>query len=255
MSVGGKSLVLYLAPMLSLSIKKLVCACFTLAAFASCKSIKNVGSKDNSTAKKSTPAKKSNSKDVKFIDGIAVTPGNVVTSKHNASTGKTEAQRKEEKAYYTAQANNLTNFNIEKADWLQLKYAIVLDASVEKMTNLGLLRAIDYWWGTRYCLGGSTTNCVDCSAFTLAVMRDVYNVPLARTAQEQYNNSDRVEVEDLKEGDLVFFHTSGRSISHVGIYVINNKFVHAATSGGVMVSDLNDKYWQARYKGAGRVIK
>ena len=143
--------------------------------------------------------------------------------------------------------------DIERADWLQLKYAIMLDANVEKLNNVSMLKTIDDWWGTRYCMGGSTKNCIDCSAFTQVVLQDVYGASLPRTAQEQFNYTERVTLEDLSEGDLVFFNTSGRGISHVGIYLHNNKFVHAATSGGVMVSDLNDSYWQPRFRGAGRV--
>jgi lipoprotein Spr len=85
-------------------------------------------------------------------------------------------------------------------------------------------------------------------------MKDVYNVDLSRTAQEQFDNSQHIEMEDLQEGDLVFFQTTGRKISHVGIYLFNNKFVHAAASQGVSVSDLNDTYWRSRYRGAGRMV-
>ena len=236
--------------MLLMNWKKWVYGCITVICFASCRSIKNAGAKDNSATSGAKSGRKG--KDVRFIDGIAVTPVNAVTSKHSTGPG-TDSKKKNER--YTPPDNySLTDFNIEKADWLQLKYAIVLDASIEKLTNLNLLKTIDHWWGTRYSMGGNTENGIDCSAFTLAVMRDVYNVALPRTAQEQYDHSDRVEMDELKEGDLVFFHTSGRRISHVGIYLLNNKFVHAATSGGVMVSDLNDRYWQPRYRGAGRVI-
>ncbi len=143
--------------------------------------------------------------------------------------------------------------SIETAYMLQLKYAIATDATVEKLTNIPLLETIDKWWGTKYCMGGSTDNCIDCSAFTQIVMRDVYQQSLPRTSQEQYAASERIELDDLHEGDLVFFNTGGRDISHVGIYLLNNKFVHAATSGGVMISDLNDKYWQPKFRGAGRV--
>lgn len=216
--------------------------------FASCKGIKSIGSKDHSTAK----TKKTNigrSGEVKFLDDISVKPGSVVTSRHASSGGS----RKKPTAAEMVVAPG--DVNIERADWLQLKYAIVLDATVEKLKNLELLKTIDHWWGTRYCLGGNTENCVDCSGFTLAVMRDVYGKSLPRTAQEQYDRSNRLDREELQEGDLVFFHTSGRAISHVGVYLLNNKFVHAATSSGVMVSDLNDTYWKPRYRGAGRFSK
>ncbi|MFX8817301.1 NlpC/P60 family protein, partial [Acinetobacter baumannii] len=79
-------------------------------------------------------------------------------------------------------------------------------------------------WGTRYCMGGSTENCIDCSAFTQIILREIYAQTLPRTSQEQYNIAKRVEYEDLQEGDLVFFSAGGRSITHVGVYLQNNKF-------------------------------
>ena len=217
---------------------------------SSCKQLKSLTAHDPSPARQAY--KKANIKEVIFLDNITVTPGQEVKSKHNSGSvgpDTRNAKRKTvERETYDGPAGN-----IERLDWLQLKYAIVLDATVENLSNLKLLQVIDEWWGTKYCMGGSTKNCVDCSSFTQTVMSDVYSKNLPRTAQEQYNAAQRIEVENLKEGDLVFFHTTGREISHVGIYLLNNKFVHASTSGGVMVSDLNDSYWQPRFKGAGRM--
>lgn len=216
-----------------------------LIACSSCSSLRKIGSKDASSnkpiVKNSTPHK------ITFLDNIEVRPGQMITSQH-----KTSGMSNSPVVY--AQSNSLPS-NIEKADWLQLKYAIVMDAAVETLTNINLFRKIDEWWGTKYCMGGSTKSCIDCSAFTVVVMRDVYGTNLARTAQEQYNQSEHIAVEDMQEGDLVFFHTSGRDVSHVGIYLANNKFLQASTSGGVTITDMNDKYWQPRFKGAGRVRK
>ena len=216
-----------------------------LVVFSSCSSLRKIGSKDASTnkpiVKNNTPHK------ITFLDNIEVRPGQIITSQH-----KTSGIRNSPVVY--AESNSLSS-TIEKADWLQLKYAIVMDAAVETLTNISLFRKIDEWWGTKYCMGGSTKSCIDCSAFSVVVMRDVYDINLPRTAQEQYNQSDHIAVEDLKEGDLVFFHTSGRDVSHVGIYLANNKFLQASTSGGVTITDMNDKYWQPRFKGAGRVRK
>jgi cell wall-associated NlpC family hydrolase len=138
---------------------------------------------------------------------------------------------------------------------LQVKYAILLDVVAEKLTNSSLLQVMDTWWGTRYCMGGSTDNCIDCSAFVQVMYRDVYQVALPRTAQEQYGVSELIERDELKEGDLVFFHTRGRknSITHVGIYLQNNKFVHASTSNGVSISDLDESYWKPKFRGGGRL--
>ena len=79
----------------------------------------------------------------------------------------------------------------------------------------------------------------------------LYSLTLPRTAREQYNASRRISRAELREGDLVFFNTVG-GISHVGMYLQNNKFVHAS-SGGVTVSDLFDEYWMKKFIGAGRM--
>ena len=131
-----------------------------------------------------------------------------------------------------------------------------MDIAVEEIKNIPLLQKIDEWWGTPYVLGGNSKNGVDCSYFTLDVMKDIFKVNLKRTAAEQYEQSFKIEWNDLKEGDLIFFKTDGsRSISHVGIYMTNNKFAHASTSQGVTISDLSEPYWQKRLYSLGRVLK
>lgn len=211
----------------------------------------------DSNAATTTPKKPRYSGKREFLNGIEVTPGGVVASRETRV--KTSSKKPETGGGQTVSQTKpnaqLMTVGIENANMLQLKYAIATDATVEKMTNIPLLATIDKWWGTKYCMGGSTDNCIDCSAFTQILLRDVWSVNLPRTSQEQYNYAEKVELEDIREGDLVFFNTSGRDISHVGVYLLNNKFVHAATSGGVMISDLNDKYWQPKFRGAGRVIK
>jgi lipoprotein Spr len=85
-------------------------------------------------------------------------------------------------------------------------------------------------------------------------MKQIYKVDLKRTAAQQYEQSAKIEWTELKEGDLIFFKTEGRrTISHVGIYLTNNKFAHASTSQGVTISDLADPYWQRRLYSLGRV--
>jgi len=215
-----------------------------VAMLASCKSLRSSSSNTDASAK-------NDKRNPRFIKDINVTPGGA----KYPSTVENKRFNKKTKVTRVEPDLSLTNFDIEKADGLQLKYAIILDATVEKLTNLPLLQNIDKWWGTKYCMGGSTDKCIDCSAFTQVMLRDVYNTDIPRTAQEQYDQTARIDIEELEEGDLVFFHTSGGDITHVGIYLFNNKFVHAATSNGVSVSDLNDPYWKPRYRGAGRVMK
>jgi cell wall-associated NlpC family hydrolase len=240
----------------------LTIALCSLLVFTSCSSIHNITAKDSSSG--ATALKKANragGQKREFLNGIEVTPGGMVASntvKNNAPVRKQEKEVAKQTVSYEKPDPKLStaaNTGIETADMLQLKYAIVTDATVEKLTNIPLLATIDKWWGTKYCMGGFTNDCIDCSAFTQVILKDVYQVTLPRTSQEQYNACEKIELEDLREGDLVFFNTAGSDVSHVGVYLLNNKFVHAATSGGVMISDLNEKYWQPRFRGAGRVTK
>jgi len=217
--------------------------------FTSCSQLKSLSSRDNSVAR--APAKPQDVKKVQFLNNISVTPGEEVSSRHSTTDpGNNRPARRKNEPLITG---GYLGGDIERAGFLQLKYAIALDATVEKLTNIQLLQLIDDWWGTRYCMGGSTKNCIDCSAFVQVIMSNIYNVSIPRTAQEQYDNGSKIGMEELKEGDLVFFRTTGRSVSHVGVYLLNNKFVHASTSGGVMVNDLNDSYWKTRFSGAARV--
>ena len=230
--------------------KKLLSYCLLCAVLlSSCSQIKSLTSRDSSASV--SPTRSEKSKNVKFLDGISITAGQEVTSKYSAM-GPNMPKAKKIKGTDVEQLQFLAG-DIERANWLQLKYAIMLDATVEKLSNVGLLKLIDEWWGTRYCMGGTSKECIDCSAFVQVVISGTYNVTVPRTAQEQYNTGNKIGMEELQEGDLVFFHTSGRTISHVGIYMLNNKFVHASTSGGVMFNDLNDSYWREKFRGATRV--
>ena len=140
---------------------------------------------------------------------------------------------------------------IENAAALQFKYALLLDMEVEQVKNLNLFKIIDEWLGTRYKLGGSTKYGIDCSAFMQVLFTAFYGLSLPRTAKEQYNFTRKISRTALKEGDLVFFNTIG-GVSHVGMYLQNNKFVHAST-GGVTISDLYEDYWLKRFVGVGRI--
>jgi lipoprotein Spr len=233
-------------------LKRLSYSALSILLLSSCKQLKTLTAQDNSGSINKS-VKTSSNKGVTFLDGISVTPGHVTKSKHTTIGPEAPKSTIRQSSLASYNSSTMPSGEIERADWLQLKYAIMLDATVEKLTNVNLLKLIDEWWGTRYCMGGSSKSCIDCSAFSQVVMHTAYNVDIPRTAQEQYDRSQQIGLEELNEGDLVFFNTGGRAISHVGIYLLNNKFVHAATSGGVMVSDLNDSYWRDRFKGAGRV--
>lgn len=210
--------------------------------FTSCKSMQHLAAKDNSGS-----SKKSNTNDggnPQFLDNISVNPGTQRVSKMESGSPARPASTK-----------SFNTKNLEDAAYMQVKYATILDIPVEDVSNMLLFENIDYWWGTKYCLGGSTESCIDCSAFTQTIMSEVYKTHIPRTAQQQYDSSAHIDSYELTEGDLVFFQTSGRGISHVGVYIANNKFAHASASNGVIISDLNESYWRTRYRGAGRVLR
>lgn len=111
------------------------------------------------------------------------------------------------------------------------------------------------WLGTPYKYGGNTRSGVDCSGFVYHVYRNSLDISLPRNSARQHDYCSKVKREDLATGDLVFFATNkgSRSVSHVGLYVGDNKMIHASTRRGVIVQDLSDDYYKKAYVGAGRV--
>ncbi len=245
----------YIQFILGLYLVSFLAACTSLQSISS--SIKTTAQGVKSKTAQWTKAKPTNpayvdnnDEPIEFLENIAVTPGSVYI-KNKSNSIETEPSVKKSKNY-EVMPSNLSD--VEKANWLQLKYSIKMDVPVESVNNIALLKKIDEWYGTPYCLGGTSKGCVDCSYFTLDVMSNIYNTSLKRTAAEQYEQSTKINWDDLTEGDLIFFKADGRrTISHVGIYLTNNKFVHASTSQGVTISDLSDAYWQKRLYSLGRV--
>jgi cell wall-associated NlpC family hydrolase len=126
------------------------------------------------------------------------------------------------------------------------------EASAPKTRNDVIQTAYAYR-GTPYRFGGTGRKGFDCSGFTGYIYAKK-GVRLPRTAREQFSRGQRVSSKELKEGDLVFFHTTHPGISHVGIYAGNGKFVHASSSGGsVRVDSLSSGYYKQRLVGARRV--
>jgi hypothetical protein len=117
-----------------------------------------------------------------------------------------------------------------------------------------LVETASKWIGTPYRYGNSSRKGTDCSGFVASIYRDVYGIDLSRSSRSMFQDVKRVKRENMRTGDLVFFRRSSKEpIFHVGIYLKNNKFVHAATSGGVMVSSLKEPYYRNYFYAAGRV--
>lgn len=109
--------------------------------------------------------------------------------------------------------------------------------------------------GVPYRRGGNSAETgFDCSGFVRAIYQQTAGLLLPRRASEQAAATEKIEKNDLKPGDLVFFNTMRRAFSHVGIYVGNGKFVHSPKPGGeVRVDDMGASYWAKRFDGARRV--
>src|SRR5690625_3320876 len=126
-----------------------------------------------------------------------------------------------------------------------------MEEEVETVTNSKLIGFLEDWYGITYKCGGVSRTGIDCCACTCIMLVMVYVISLPRSVREQYRFGNRISKSDLMQGDLVFFNTTG-GVSHVGVYLSNNKFVHASASSGVMISDLDDVYFSRRYLGAAR---
>jgi probable lipoprotein NlpC len=108
------------------------------------------------------------------------------------------------------------------------------------------------WQGIPYKWGGMDKNGVDCSGFVYLTFRTRFGIQIPRTTEEQIEIGQDVTGRQLKPGDLVFFST-GFYDRHVGIYLENRNFIHASKSQGVMLSSLDDQYWQSNFRKAKRI--
>lgn len=125
-------------------------------------------------------------------------------------------------------------FKIESSGFNKALYDFVLD-----------------WLGTPYKYGGCTKSGTDCSCFVFNAYKEVYNKTLPRSTSEIANAAKSIKAHQLKTGDLIFFNTDGKKISHIGMHLQNDKFVHASTKRGVMISSRDEEYFQKTFRGFG----
>ena len=120
-----------------------------------------------------------------------------------------------------------------------------------------IIRTAEKYLGTPHCMGGNTKKCLDCSGLTHVSFAQ-NNIAIPRRSQDQARYGQIIlHQTELKRGDLVFFTNSYKSsdyITHVGIYLGNNSFIHASTSSGVVITPLQNPWWSARFVFGTRVF-
>ena len=123
------------------------------------------------------------------------------------------------------------------------KAAKAADA-MASLKSKDLYRFITDWTGVKYRLGGLDKNGIDCSGFALLLQKNIYSKTMPRRSRDQADAAKKINKNSLEEGDLIFFSFGGNDVDHVGVYLNNNFFVHASTTRGVVVDDLNLPVYQ-----------
>lgn len=200
--------------------------------------------------------------DLKRLNGIRgkkLKPG-IILSLRDAAPADVVAVKKE-KSYKIRNTDLFTSQEYERT------LAELTDTDTEKPLDLGkelelttdaskrLKKSAFSFLGARYRFGGSSRNALDCSSFVQQVFREL-DINLPRTAREQFWTGEPVIPYDLQKGDLVFFRTYASFPSHVGIYLGENKMIHASSRDRkVVISTMNTPYYRSRFIGAKRYPK
>jgi lipoprotein Spr len=134
----------------------------------------------------------------------------------------------------------------------KLYFSEILGFDIDTVINPKVYENAIDWIRTPYHYGGDSRNGIDCSGFASVIYKNSYNITLGSSTSVIFTEVEPVEKAEMKEGDLVFFKIKRKRISHIGVYLGNNKFVHASRQAGVIVSDLDEPYYKKRFFKAGR---
>ncbi len=132
-------------------------------------------------------------------------------------------------------------------------YSSKLGIQLQGKENKKLIKTISEWKGTPYRYAGASKRGTDCSGFVSQVYSAVYGKKLHRSSRDMVKDVRFISKNKLQAGDLIFYKIKSRKISHVAMYVANNKIIHATTRDGVRVDDINNKFYKKYYYRAGRV--
>ena len=134
------------------------------------------------------------------------------------------------------------------------EYSIKLGYELEGYEDMDFIKMIASWIGVPYKFGGCSRQGIDCSCFVNTFYSEFYGITLRRRAEDMQLDIHAVNIDELQQGDIIFYKIKGQKISHVGIYISKKRFVHASTSKGVMINSLDEAYYAKYYAGAGRVL-
>jgi murein DD-endopeptidase / murein LD-carboxypeptidase len=136
------------------------------------------------------------------------------------------------------------------------KLKAFMDGGTERTLRVGrtgssaIIGSARKYLGVPHCMGGTTRRCMDCSGLLFTVFEE-HGISFARTAEEQARYGIIIsDKNQLRRGDLVFFirtYRTDRFITHSGIYLGNNEFIHASSSRGVTITSMNDTWWRDKF--------
>jgi murein DD-endopeptidase / murein LD-carboxypeptidase len=169
------------------------------------------------------------------------------------STNKTSGKKKAPKEEKITNDRHTDKAEKTRIHTLREKYASILGVPTDAIQNIALYDFIEEWNGIPYKYGGRSKQGIDCSNLTSLLYQNVYSKSVSGSCVNLYDLCNPIKTKELKEGDLVFFKIEQTKISHVGIYLHNNKFVHATTKKGVMINDLDEAYYKKYFFMAGRL--
>ncbi len=150
-------------------------------------------------------------------------------------------------------ATSVKNDSAKVSDVKIKNVATILGVSEKEIRGEKLYEFVTDWYGVPYKYGGCSKSGTDCSCLTINLYSSVYKKQLPRSADDMAKACDKVSERKADEGDMVFFKINSKQVSHVGVILKNNKFVHASTSKGVLISDLNDAYYKKYFYCYGRM--
>jgi len=147
----------------------------------------------------------------------------------------------------TANPTKSNNLSPDYASKLSQKLKHKPKKSSIRSVKQKLLSQYNSWKGTPYQYGGLSKRGIDCSGFVQTTFKNQFSKQLPRTTEQQAKLGSSVSKSNLKAGDLVFFKTGYKKF-HVGIALDSLEFMHASTSKGVIISKLDNPYWQKNYR-------